>query len=147
RACAGRDPRSVVNRSSGIPAIAANVPRATYRLQLNRDFRFVDAIDIVPYLADLGVSHVYCSPYLRARSGSRDGYDIVHDGELNPEIGSRADFDRFVATLKRHGMGQIFDTVPNHMAIMGAGNAWWMDVLENGPASAHAASFDIDWHS
>jgi (1->4)-alpha-D-glucan 1-alpha-D-glucosylmutase len=124
---------------------AATIPRATYRLQLHRDFAFADATALVPYLAALGVSHVYCSPYLRARPGSRHGYDIIDHGALNPEIGDRDDFERFVAALQAHGMGQILDMVPNHMGVMGADNAWWIDVLENGPASIYAGYFDIDW--
>ncbi|MCZ7563474.1 MAG: malto-oligosyltrehalose synthase [Burkholderiales bacterium] len=127
-------------------AAAARIPRATYRLQLNRDFNFAQATEIVPYLAALGVSHVYCSPYLRARPGSMHGYDIIDHDALNPEIGSREDFERFVATLRSHGMGQLLDVVPNHMGVMGADNAWWLDVLENGPASVYAEYFDIDWH-
>jgi (1->4)-alpha-D-glucan 1-alpha-D-glucosylmutase len=121
-------------------------PRATYRLQLHREFTFADAARLVPYLAALGVSHVYCSPYLRARAGSRHGYDIVDHAALNPEIGDRAAFDRFAQALADHAMGQIVDVVPNHMAVMGADNAWWMDVLENGQASVYADHFDIDWH-
>ncbi len=121
-------------------------PRATYRLQLHRDFSFDDAAAIVPYLDALGVSHVYCSPYLRARAGSSHGYDIVDHTTLNPEIGDRAAFDRFAQTLADHDMGQIVDVVPNHMAVMGGDNAWWMDVLENGRASTHADHFDIDWN-
>jgi (1->4)-alpha-D-glucan 1-alpha-D-glucosylmutase len=124
---------------------AARIPRATYRLQLHADFRFADATALVPYLAALGVSHVYCSPYLRARPGSLHGYDIVEHGALNPEIGSEAEFEAFVAALKAHGMGQLFDMVPNHMAVMGSDNAWWLDVLEHGPASRYAGYFDIDW--
>ncbi|MEO5764344.1 MAG: 4-alpha-glucanotransferase, partial [Casimicrobiaceae bacterium] len=116
-------------------APAPRVPRATYRLQLNGDFTFAHATQLVPYLAMLGVSHVYCSPYLRARPGSLHGYDIVDHGMLNPEIGSRADFDRFVAALDAHGMGHLCDVVPNHVGVMGADNRWWMDALENGPAS------------
>jgi len=123
----------------------AIIPRATYRLQLHRDFDFEAATRIVPYLAELGVSHVYCSPYLRARPGSTHGYDIIDHNTLNPEIGDREAFERFVAELKRHGMGQIFDMVPNHMGIMGADNAWWLDVLENGQGSVYADFFDIDW--
>ena len=122
------------------------IPRATYRLQLHRGFGFRDATALVPYLAALGVSHVYCSPYLRARSGSTHGYDIIGHRELNPEIGSREDFDAFVTQLRAHGMGQIMDVVPNHMGVMAADNEWWMDVLENGQASAYADYFDIDWH-
>jgi (1->4)-alpha-D-glucan 1-alpha-D-glucosylmutase len=124
----------------------ASPPRATYRLQLHREFTFADATRLVPYLAALGVSHVYCSPYLRARAGSRHGYDIVDHAALNPEIGDRAAFDRFAQALADHAMGQIVDVVPNHMAVMGADNAWWMDVLENGQASVYADHFDIDWH-
>jgi (1->4)-alpha-D-glucan 1-alpha-D-glucosylmutase len=124
----------------------AKVPRATYRLQLNRDFTLRHAIELVPYLARLGVSHVYCSPYLRARPGSTHGYDIVDHNQLNPEIGTDADLDEFVAALHAHGMGQVLDIVPNHMGVMGADNGWWLDVLENGPASVYADFFDIDWY-
>ncbi len=121
-------------------------PRATYRLQLNKDFTFRDATALVPYLAALGISHVYCSPYLAARPGSPHGYDIVDHNALNPEIGTREDFDAFCAVLAEHGMGQVLDMVPNHMGVMGADNGWWLDVLENGPASHYAGYFDIDWH-
>jgi (1->4)-alpha-D-glucan 1-alpha-D-glucosylmutase len=121
------------------------VPRATYRLQLNRGFTFAHATAVLPYLAELGISHVYCSPYLRARAGSSHGYDIVDHRALNPEIGTSADFETFVAALRAHGMGQIADVVPNHMGVLRADNAWWLDVLENGPASEYARFFDIDW--
>ncbi len=123
----------------------ARIPRATYRLQLHGEFTFRDATRLVPYLAALGVSHVYCSPYLRARPGSKHGYDIVDHDLLNPEIGTREDFDAFVAELKRHGMAQMMDIVPNHMGVLAADNAWWQDVLENGEASVCADFFDIDW--
>jgi (1->4)-alpha-D-glucan 1-alpha-D-glucosylmutase len=121
------------------------IPLATYRLQFNRDFTFAQAAKIVPYLAQLGISHCYASPYLKARPGSMHGYDIVDHNQLNPEIGTPAEFDEFVETLHRHGMGQILDIVPNHMGVMGADNAWWLDVLENGEASNYADFFDIDW--
>jgi (1->4)-alpha-D-glucan 1-alpha-D-glucosylmutase len=126
-------------------AATARIPRATYRLQLHGDFTFAHATACVPYLARLGVSHVYCSPILRARPGSRHGYDIIDHGALNPEIGNRDDLERLVGELKRHDMGLLVDMVPNHMGVMGADNAWWMDVLENGPASPYADYFDIDW--
>jgi (1->4)-alpha-D-glucan 1-alpha-D-glucosylmutase len=122
------------------------IPRATYRLQLNRDFTFVQAAKIVPYLAGLGISHAYISPCLKARPGSMHGYDIVDHNSLNPEIGSPEEFDRFVNRLHEHEMGLILDIVPNHMGVMGADNAWWLDVLENGEASIYAHFFDIDWH-
>jgi (1->4)-alpha-D-glucan 1-alpha-D-glucosylmutase len=123
----------------------ARIPRATYRLQLHGEFTFRDATRLVPYLAALGVSHVYCSPYLRARPGSRHGYDIIDHESLNPEIGTREDFDAFVAELERNAMAHVMDLVPNHMGVLGADNAWWQDVLENGPASTLARFFDIDW--
>jgi (1->4)-alpha-D-glucan 1-alpha-D-glucosylmutase len=121
------------------------IPRATYRIQLGRDFRFADATAIVPYLAELGVSHVYCSPYLKARAGSTHGYDIVDHAAWNPEVGEAPDFEAFVATLRRHGMGHVLDFVPNHMGIAQADNAWWLDVLEWGRESAYADFFDVDW--
>jgi (1->4)-alpha-D-glucan 1-alpha-D-glucosylmutase len=134
-------------RVAGKPRVppAARIPRATYRLQLSKAFTFADATALIPYLADLGVSHVYCSPYLRARPGSTHGYDIIDHGALNPEIGGMADFERFVAELRAHRMGHILDMVPNHVGVMGADNGWWLDVLEDGPASAHAHFFDIEW--
>jgi (1->4)-alpha-D-glucan 1-alpha-D-glucosylmutase len=140
-------------RDARRPAAAANVagdpeppiPRATYRLQLNAGFTFRDATAIVPYLAALGISHVYCSPYFRARAGSAHGYDVVDHNAFNPEIGERDDFESFVAALRAHELGHIVDIVPNHVGILGADNAWWMDVLESGEASAYAGFFDIDW--
>ncbi|MHB8346493.1 MAG: malto-oligosyltrehalose synthase [Acidiferrobacterales bacterium] len=122
------------------------IPVATYRLQLNRDFTFAQAAQQVPYLRELGISHCYVSPILRARTGSNHGYDVVDHNDLNPEIGTREDFERFVAVLREHDMGLILDIVPNHMGVGGADNLWWLDVLENGEASEFAAFFDIDWH-
>ena len=121
------------------------IPTATYRLQFNQHFTFRDAAAIVPYLNALGISHVYASPYLRARPGSLHGYDIIDHNTLNPEIGTREDYDSFVDELHRHGMRQILDIVPNHMGVMGSDNTWWLDVLENGEASDYADFFDIDW--
>jgi|HubBroStandDraft_6_1064221.scaffolds.fasta_scaffold00043_65 (1->4)-alpha-D-glucan 1-alpha-D-glucosylmutase len=124
----------------------SEIPRATYRLQLNRDFTFTQATAIVPYLAALGISHCYISPCLKARPGSMHGYDIVDHNSLNPEIGSPEDFDRFVDALHLNSVGLILDIVPNHMGVMGSDNAWWLDVLENGESSIYASFFDIDWH-
>jgi len=121
------------------------IPRATYRVQLNRDFGFSQTAAIAPYLHALGISHLYCSPFLKARAGSSHGYDIVDHNALNPELGSREDFNRLSEVLKRHGMGLILDLVPNHMGVGGNDNPWWLDVLENGPASEYAEFFDIDW--
>ncbi|HLX27900.1 MAG TPA: malto-oligosyltrehalose synthase [Casimicrobiaceae bacterium] len=133
-------------RADAVPLPVAAIPRATYRVQLSRDFTFDDVTALAPYFAALGISHVYCSPYLRARPGSTHGYDIIDHRMLNPEIGSRADFDRMVEALAREGMSHLCDVVPNHMAVMGGDNAWWMDVLANGASSRYASFFDIDWN-
>ncbi|MEO8249817.1 MAG: malto-oligosyltrehalose synthase [Burkholderiales bacterium] len=132
--------------SSPRPAEAV-IPRATYRVQLHSEFRFEDATALVPYWADLGISHLYISPPLRARPGSQHGYDVVAHNELNPELGTREDFDRMIEALHRHEMGLLVDIVPNHMGVLGGDNAWWLDVLENGAAAEHAEYFDIDWSS
>jgi (1->4)-alpha-D-glucan 1-alpha-D-glucosylmutase len=131
---------------SGAMKPRSHIPIATYRLQLNRDFTFIQATEIVPYLSALGISHCYISPCFKARPGSMHGYDIVDHNSFNPEIGSAEDFDRFVAALHEHSMGLILDIVPNHMGVMGSDNAWWLDVLENGESSTYASFFDIDWH-
>ena len=133
------------NTAPGSRAVAAVIPRATYRLQFHRGFQFDDGARTVPYLAALGISHVYCSPIQRARPGSMHGYDVVAHDEVNPELGGMEAFERFTQTLKAHGMGQLLDLVPNHMGVLGAHNPWWMDVLENGEASVYAQHFDIDW--
>ncbi|HEY8477905.1 MAG TPA: malto-oligosyltrehalose synthase, partial [Chloroflexota bacterium] len=126
-------------------AASLRIPSATYRLQLNAGFTFQDAEAIVPYLDDLGVTDCYLSPILKARPGSGHGYDICDHGEINPELGGSEALDRLASTLRARGMGIVLDTVPNHMAITDVGNAWWMDVLENGPGSTYAPYFDIDW--
>ena len=123
----------------------STLPRATYRVQLHRDFNFDAVRAIVPYLATLGISHLYTSPFLKARPGSQHGYDIIDHDSLNPEIGTSEDFDALVSELHRHGMGLMIDVVPNHMGVFQADNRWWLDVLENGPASRYADYFDIDW--
>ncbi len=119
--------------------------RATYRLQFNREFAFADATRIVPYLARLGISHVYASPILKARPGSMHGYDVTDHTRLNPELGTPEDFAALVAALHGKNMGLIVDIVPNHLGVMGDDNLWWLDVLENGPAARAAHFFDIDW--
>ena len=100
----------------------AVIPRATYRLQFNREFTFADARRIVPYLARLGISHVYASPILKARPGSMHGYDVVDHSVLNPELGTMEEFQSLVAALHEHAMGLIVDIVPNHLGIMGSDN-------------------------
>ena len=120
--------------------------RATYRLQLHAGFPLSAARELVPYLSRLGVSHLHCSPMLQARRGSTHGYDVVAPDRLNPELGTEAELDALHADLAAHGMGIVLDIVPNHMAASSE-NAAWDDVLANGPASAFAAWFDIDWRA
>src|SRR3954466_6163437 len=122
-------------------------PLATYRLQLHSGFGFDAAAAIAEYLAALGVSHVYSSPYLQAMPGSRYGYDVADHSRVNLELGGAEAHERFCKRLGEVRMGQILDIVPNHMAIGGRWNAWWWDVLENGLASPYAEYFDIDWQS
>ena len=122
------------------------VPISTYRIQLNAKFTFDDAAGIADYLRDLGISHVYCSPYLQAAPGSMHGYDVVDHSRVNDELGGEEGHRRFCGRLGELGLGQVLDIVPNHMAI-GALNQNWWDVLENGPSSRFATWFDIDWHS
>ncbi len=119
--------------------------RGTYRLQFHADFTFHHAAAIVPYLQALGVSHVYASPYMRARSDSRHGYDVCDFNQLNPALGGEDGYREFVESLAAHEMSHIVDVVPNHMAASGQENPWWRDILENGPASPYSGFFDIDW--
>ncbi len=122
------------------------IPSSTYRLQFNRQFTFAHAREIVPYLHALGITDCYASPYFQARAESLHGYEITNHNKLNAAIGTRAEYDAWICELQAHGMGQIFDFVPNHMGIGESLNEWWMDVLENGPSSQYAPYFDIDWH-
>jgi (1->4)-alpha-D-glucan 1-alpha-D-glucosylmutase len=121
------------------------IPMATYRLQFNHLFTLKQASAILDYLRCLGISDCYASPLFMARPGSLHGYDVIDPSKLNPELGSRDDFNEFSAQLKKRGMGLTIDVVPNHMCIAGSGNQWWNDVLENGPSSRYATFFDIDW--
>ena len=121
------------------------IPTCTYRVQFNRWFAFSQGREIVSYLHALGVSDVYASPYFQASPDSLHGYDITDHNKLNAAIGSRADYDAWIAELHAHSMGQVLDFVPNHAGIADSRNQWWMDVLENGPSSGYAPYFDIDW--
>ena len=123
-----------------------HTPDATYRWQFNHQFTLRQAAELVAYLHELGVSDCYTSPLLTARPGSLHGYDVIDHTKLNPELGGKEDFIAFASELKTRGMGLILDVVPNHMCIAGAGNRWWEDILENGPASPFAQFLDIDWH-
>ncbi|MDQ3334828.1 MAG: malto-oligosyltrehalose synthase [Myxococcota bacterium] len=120
-------------------------PRATYRLQLSAQFSFADAASALPYLAELGISHLYLSPVLQAAPGSTHGYDVVDPDHVSKQLGGEAGFTKLVEAAHKANLGILLDIVPNHMSIAGAANRWWMDVLENGPASYYAPFFDIDW--
>ena len=120
-------------------------PRATYRLQLTPDFGFDDVAALAPYLAQLGVSHVYLSPILQATPGSTHGYDVVDHEQISTELGGIDGYRRMSAVLRDCGLRQVLDIVPNHMAINSDRSRWWWDVLENGPSSLYADAFDVDW--
>ena len=122
------------------------IPVSTYRIQLNRTCTFLNVAQLVPYLHNLGITDLYCSPYFKATPGSMHGYDVVDPTTLNPEIGTEEDYRKLVEELHRRGMGQLLDVVPNHMGIAMQINSWWRDVLENGPSSRYAPFFDIDWN-
>jgi (1->4)-alpha-D-glucan 1-alpha-D-glucosylmutase len=129
-----------------IAAAPMHVPVSTYRLQLNRLFRFEQARELIGYFEDLGIGDCYFSPVLRARQGSLHGYDVTDHGSINPEIGTGDEFRRLAQDLRSRGMGLLLDIVPNHMCISEETNFWWWDVLENGPSSFYAPYFDIDWN-
>jgi (1->4)-alpha-D-glucan 1-alpha-D-glucosylmutase len=120
------------------------IPSSTYRLQLHKDFTFDDAASIADYLCDLGITHIYCSPYLQAAPGSMHGYDVVNHQKVNEELGGAEGHERFCKKLGEVGLGQVLDVVPNHMSL-GKENSYWWDVLENGTSSRYASFFDIDW--
>ncbi len=122
------------------------VPLVTYRLQFTPAFTFDDAARIVPYLARLGITEIYCSPIFRAKPGSTHGYDVCDFGQLNPELGGDDAFARLQAALHTHGLGLVQDFVPNHMAVEPVQNPWWRNMLEHGPASPFANYFDVDWN-
>jgi (1->4)-alpha-D-glucan 1-alpha-D-glucosylmutase len=122
------------------------IPISTYRLQFNRDFRFTDALRLVDYLHELGITDLYASPILKARPGSTHGYDVTDPTQLNPEIGTPEEFDELCRALQSRGIGLILDIVPNHMAAS-LDNPWWFDVLEKGEGSAYAQFFDVNWES
>jgi (1->4)-alpha-D-glucan 1-alpha-D-glucosylmutase len=125
--------------------VSTRIPLATYRLQFNKNFTFNDAVGILDYLRELGITEIYASPILASRRGSGHGYDVTNPSRLDPDLGSEKDFEVFVSELEKRGMGLLLDIVPNHMAASSE-NPWWMDVLENGPDSAFSSYFDIDWH-
>lgn len=125
---------------------AFRVPQATYRVQLGPHLSFEQLTGLLLYFRDLGISHLYLSPCLRAASGSTHGYDVVDPTEVNPELGGAERFDKLCAAAAALGVGLVIDIVPNHMAAAGRQNRWWWDVLANGRTSAYAGFFDINWN-
>ncbi len=124
---------------------------STYRLQLRGEssgfaFTFADAENLLDYLNDLGVSHLYLSPIMTAAAGSSHGYDVTDPTTVSPELGGREGLARLSAAARARGMGLIVDIVPNHVGIdQPQQNPWWWDVLRNGRSSPYATYFDIDW--
>jgi (1->4)-alpha-D-glucan 1-alpha-D-glucosylmutase len=125
-------------------AQGVRVPRATYRLQVNKNFPFKDVADLAEYLQALGIEDVYTSPIFEARPGSLHGYDVTNQNQLNTDDGGEPAFRLLAEELKRRRMGLMLDIVPNHMGV-GNETPWWQDVLENGRSSRYANYFDIDW--
>lgn len=119
---------------------------ATYRLQFHAGFTFAHAEALVPYLAGLGVSHLYASPITTAVPGSTHGYDVADPTRINPELGGAEGFERLAALLNAHGMGVILDIVPNHMAAS-SHNPFWVEMLEQGPDAPAARLFDVFWET
>ncbi len=122
-----------------------SIPLSTYRVQFNNRFHFQDARELIPYLQNLGITHLYSSPILKAREGSQHGYDIIDHNRVNPEIGTEDEFRQLATELKARGMGLLLDIVPNHMGVGYGNNPWWQDVVQNGRTSIYAEFFDIDW--
>ena len=122
------------------------IPLATYRLQLGPRLTFDDAAELVPYLAALGISDCYVSPFFETSSDSSHGYDVSDHNRIREELGGEPAFIRFSDALRRYGLGLLVDLVPNHMGIAGNRNRWWLDILEHGAGSRYAHVFDIDWN-
>ncbi|MBV9525034.1 MAG: malto-oligosyltrehalose synthase, partial [Candidatus Dormibacteraeota bacterium] len=122
-------------------------PRCTYRVQLRAEFDFAAATQIIPYLAALGVSHLYCSPYMQAAPGSTHGYDVVDPTHVSDDLGGEEGLGLLDGALRTHGMGQLLDIVPNHMCVSSPLNRWWWDVLRQGRASPYADFFDVEWEA
>jgi (1->4)-alpha-D-glucan 1-alpha-D-glucosylmutase len=118
--------------------------RATYRLQFHKDFTFADARAQIPYLARLGISHLYASPILMSRAGSTHGYDGIDPSRINPELGGEGEVLMLAESCRTQGLGIILDIVPNHLAVAST-NPLWMEALEFGPHGPAGTIFDIDW--
>src|SRR5437762_398068 len=127
------------------PAMSVRIPASTYRLQFNTRFTFRDAQAIADYLHCLGITDCYASSYLKAVPGSAHGYDVADPTQLNPEIGTREEYNAWIDALRSRAMGHVLDVVPNHMGIAKSSNPRWLAVLEDDPSSRFDAFFDIDW--
>lgn len=130
-----------------LPTAGRPVPVSTYRVQLGTDLTLLDVADRVPYLASLGVTHVYLSPILRAAPGSTHGYDVVDHDEVAPELGGLPALEHLAEVAHDAGLGLVLDIVPNHMAVptpVWHNRALW-SVLGEGPDSPYADWFDVDW--
>jgi (1->4)-alpha-D-glucan 1-alpha-D-glucosylmutase len=114
-------------------------------VQLREEFDFEAAAAIVPYLEELGISHLYCSPYMQAAEGSAHGYDVVDPTRVSANLGGERGLHELDEALRSAGIGQLLDTVPNHMCITDRKNTWWWSVLREGRGSPYARYFDIDW--
>ena len=139
------EPRPTPTRR--LPTAGRPVPVSTYRVQLGADLTLDDVAARVPYLATLGVTHVYLSPVLRAAPGSTHGYDVVDHDEIAPELGGLPALRRLATTAHDAGLGLVLDIVPNHMAVptpVWHNRALW-SVLAEGPDSPYADWFDVDW--
>ncbi len=132
-------------RAAGRDGKAVSPVRSTYRLQFHEGFTFADAVAIVPYLAALGVSHIYASPIFEAEPGSTHGYDGVDPTRVSGVLGGPKGFAELASAARKVGLGIIIDIVPNHLGIASDANPYWWSVLMWGRASPHAATFDIDW--
>ena len=134
-----------LKKAMNSPAIEARPFPSTYRIQLSSSFGFDDVHGLLPYLRSLGIGALYLSPILAARAGSTHGYDVIDFHRINPELGGESAFEALALAASEAGIGILIDFVSNHMGI-GSENAWWWDLLESGPTSAHASTFDVDWH-
>ena len=118
---------------------------ATYRVQLGAGCGFADLAARLDYLAELGISHVYCSPILQAGAGSTHGYDVVDPTRISAELGGEAGLRLLTGAAERHGLRLLLDVVPNHMSVADRRNRWWWDVLVTGRGSPFAGYFDVNW--
>jgi (1->4)-alpha-D-glucan 1-alpha-D-glucosylmutase len=124
---------------------SASVPVGTYRVQFDGGFGFDAAAGVADYLAQLGVSHLYASPYFQTPPQGGNAYAIANFKKVSEQLGGVGAHTRMIRALKQNGLGQVLDIVPNHMAVGTRKNLWWWDVLQHGQYSPYACYFDVDW--